>query len=101
MFTPRYQSDETDLLVQAMLSLKTSEEAYRFLEDALTVQEMRSISQRMQVASILDRGGATYQEIAAGTGASTTTIGRVNSALRYGADGYRLVLDRMKEKTED
>jgi TrpR-related protein YerC/YecD len=39
----------------------------------------------------------TYQDIAHKFNASTATISRVNRCLEYGAGGYRLVLDRMKE----
>ena len=42
----------------------------------------------------------TYQEIAHQTGASTATISRVNRALQYGADGYRLVLDRLQNQSD-
>ena len=38
---------------------------------------------------------ATYAEITQKTGASSATIGRVNRALTYGADGYRMILDRL------
>ena len=94
MFTPRYHNEQTDLLMDALLQLKTSEEAYRFLEDVLTVQELKSITQRLEVAVM--RRKVTYQEIAHQTGASTATISRVNRALQYGADGYTLVLDRLE-----
>ena len=63
MFTPRYHNEQTDLLMDALLQLKTSEEAYRFLEDVLTVQELKSITQRLEVAVMLRRK-VTYQEIA-------------------------------------
>ena len=95
MFTPRYQNDQTDLLVRSLLSIETPEEAYRFLEDVLTIQEMKAITQRLEVAVML-RGKATYQEIVRQTGASTTTIGRVNRFLQYGADGYNLILSRIE-----
>ena len=95
MFTPRYHNEQTDLLMDALLQLKTSEEAYRFLEDVLTVQELKSITQRLEVAVMLRRK-VTYQEIAHQTGASTATISRVNRSLSYGAGGYRLMLDRIK-----
>lgn len=94
MFTPRYQNDQTDRLVRALLALETPEEAYRFLEDVLTVQEMKTITQRLEVAVMLRRKD-TYQEIVRETGASTTTIGRVNRTLQYGADGYGPILDRL------
>ena len=95
-FTPRYHNEQTDLLMDALLQLKTSEEAYRFLRRyVLTVQELKSITQRLEVAVMLRRK-VTYQEIAHQTGASTATISRVDRALQYGADGYTLVLDRLE-----
>ena len=99
MFIPRYKSEQTDLLMRALLALETTEEARRFLEDVLTVQELRSITQRLEVAVLL-RQKATYQEIAHQTGASTATISRVNRALQYGADGYRLVLERFQNQSD-
>ena len=100
MYTPRYQNEQTDHLIQALLSLQTTEEAYRFLEDVLTIQEMKTITQRLEVAVML-RNKETYQEIVRKTGASTTTIGRVNRTLQYGSDGYAAVLDRLSEDTND
>lgn len=97
MFTPRYQNEQTDRLMKALLALENAEEAYRFLEDVLTIQEMKSITQRLEVAVML-RNKETYQEIVRKTGASTTTIGRVNRTLQYGADGYTLVLDRIDQE---
>ena len=96
MFTPKYRNEQTDRLIQALLCLETPEEAYRFLEDVLTIQEMKSITQRLEVAFML-RNKETYQEIVRKTGASTTTIGRINRAIQYGADGYSLVMDRLSE----
>lgn len=94
MYQPAYQNEQTDLLVRALLSLNTPEEMYRFLDDVLTVQEMQSIAQRVHVAQLLRKGG-TYQEISHETGASTTTVTRVNRSLRYGAEGYAAALDRV------
>lgn len=99
MFTPRFQSEQTELLMHALLSLQSTEDAYRFCEDVLTVQELRSITQRLEVAVMLRRK-VTYQEIAHQTGASTATISRVNRSLLYGADGYNLVLDRLSRDAD-
>ena len=41
------------------------------------------------------REGVTYNVIAEKTGASTATISRVNRALQYGADGYKLVFSKL------
>lgn len=100
MYTPRYQNEQTDQLVEALLALETQEEVYRFLEDVLTIQEMKSITQRLEVAVML-RNKETYQEIVRKTGASTTTIGRVNRTLQYGAEGYATVLERMQPKAQE
>jgi len=100
VFTPRYQNEQTDQLVEALLALETQEEVYRFLEDVLTIQEMKSITQRLEVAVML-RNKETYQEIVRKTGASTTTIGRVNRTLQYGAEGYATVLERMQPKAQE
>ena len=96
MFTSRLQNERTDVLVRALLSLKSEEEVYRVLEDLLTIREVGELSQRLEVARLL-REGVTYAEIAAKTGASSATIGRVNRCLSYGADGYRRVLELLEE----
>ena len=88
--------DDTAKLLGAILSLKTREELDRFFEDLCTIQEINSMVQRFDVALLLDQG-LTYSQIAAVTHASTATISRVNRSLVYGADGYRLAIDRMKE----
>ena len=97
MFEPKVRNSQTDLLMKAVLVLKSEEDAYRFFEDLCTIPEIKSISQRLEVAYLLDRK-ETYQKIAEQTGASSATISRVNRSLTYGADGYRRVLDAMGEK---
>ncbi len=80
-------------LVEAFLSLTTYDECCDFLEDLCTVNEIRSMAQRLEVARLL-KDNAVYTEIAEKTGTSTATISRVNRALSYGADGYKNVLER-------
>ena len=96
-YKSRIQSEELDSLFQAILQLKDVSECYRFFEDVCTVSEMMSLGQRWEVARRLDEG-VTYQDIAKSLNASTATISRVNRSLSYGAGGYRLMLDRLKEK---
>lgn len=97
MFEPKIRNAQTDLLMKAVLTLRNEEDAYRFFEDLCTIPEIKSISQRLEVALLLCRK-ETYQKIAEETGASSATISRVNRALIYGADGYRRVLDAMGEE---
>lgn len=84
-----------DQLFDAILSLQSKEECYSFFEDLCTINELLSLSQRYEVASML-RDKKTYLEIAEKTGASTATISRVNRSLNYGNDGYELVFERLK-----
>ena len=84
-----------DLLYRAVLSLKNPEECRAFFEDLCTVAELKAMSQRLEVAQLLDEG-LIYNDILQRTGASSATISRVNRALQYGADGYKTVLPRVK-----
>lgn len=84
-----------DKLFEAILSLKNTDECYKFFEDICTVAELKSLAQRLEVAKMLENN-KTYGEIAESTGASTATISRVKRCLNYGADGYKLVLSRLK-----
>ncbi len=99
MFTPKIANEQTHLLAEALLTLENTEEALRFLEDVLSVQELASVSQRMAVAVML-QNKVTYQDIVQMTGASTATISRVNRSLQYGAEGYHLVLSRLSPSTQ-
>ncbi|MCR4611426.1 MAG: helix-turn-helix domain-containing protein [Lachnospiraceae bacterium] len=90
------KNHEMDRLMDAMVSLQSREEAYAFLEDICTVKELEALSQRLEVATLL-KEKITYQEIAEKTGASTTTVSRVNRALNYGCDGYDIVLSRIED----
>ncbi|MBC8528784.1 TrpR YerC/YecD [Christensenellaceae bacterium NSJ-44] len=82
-------------LYKAILTLQSEEDCVRFFEDLCTIQELKAMSQRMEVAKLLRKGG-TYHEIAEATGASTATISRVNRCLIYGAEGYTTVLNRLE-----
>lgn len=87
----------TDRLFEAILLLRDPEECYRFFEDLCTISEIKAMAQRLEVAKMLE-ANCTYTAIAETTGASTATISRVKRCLKYGADGYRLILDRLAEQ---
>ncbi len=93
----KIKTESVDYLFDAVLCLKSKEECYNFFEDLCTVNELLSLSQRFEVASML-REHKTYLEIAEKTGASTATISRVNRSLNYGTDGYELIFERMSEQ---
>lgn len=95
----RLKSKAADDLFEAMLTLETQEECYKFFEDLCTVKEIKAMSQRFEVAKLLIQK-KTYSEIEENTGASTATISRINRTLQFGADGYTAVLKRLAEKEE-
>jgi len=93
----KLRDELVDKLFEAILTLRTVEECYRFFEDLATISEIKALAQRLEVAKMLD-AGMTYEDIVAQTGASTATISRVKKCLNYGADGYRIALERLHAK---
>ena len=93
----KLKDEYSDRLFEAILSLETIEECYNFFEDIGTIAEIKAFAQRFAVAGMLTEK-KTYKEIHEKTGASEATISRVNRCLNYGADGYRLALERLAKK---
>lgn len=91
---PKLRDESMDRLFKAILELRTIEECYNFFEDIGTIAEIKAFAQRLEVACMLMEK-KTYREIHEKTGASEATISRVNKALFYGADGYKLILERL------
>ncbi len=87
-------------LYKAILSLESEEECANFFEDLCTVQELKTIAQRIVVAKMLSEK-CVYTDIVNETGASTATISRVNRSLQYGCDGYDVIFERIKEEESD
>jgi len=96
----RIRDTLTDSLFEAILLLKTKEECYSFFEDLATVAEIKALAQRLEVARMLEED-VTYSRIAEITGASSATISRVKRCLNYGADGYKMVLERMEKNHKE
>ncbi|HBL40695.1 MAG TPA: DNA-binding transcriptional regulator [Ruminococcaceae bacterium] len=90
-----WHNHSTDELCRALLSLKSQEECYAFLEDICTIKETLDISQRLTVAVLLDKG-ESYSAISKETGASTATISRISKCYEYGTGGYKTIIERLK-----
>lgn len=96
----KMSEDNLKMLYKAVLALETEDECRAFFDDLCTPQELRSIAQRLHVASMLTAGNV-YNKIVEETGASTATISRVNKTLNYqAAGGYKIVFDRMKNNND-
>ncbi|MDD4321034.1 MAG: YerC/YecD family TrpR-related protein [Acidaminococcaceae bacterium] len=87
----RLSNVDLEQLFAAILSLKNQEECDAFFEDICTLSEVKAMSQRLEVAKMLNKG-ENYNNIAKATGASSTTVSRVNRCLHYGAGGYVRVM---------
>lgn len=89
-----------DELFEAILCLENIDECRQFFKDLCTVPELKSFSQRFQVARMLT-DKHVYSDIVKETGASTATISRVNRSLSYdGSGGYNIVFERLDKKKE-
>lgn len=86
-----------DALADAVVSLRTRDEAQRFLRDLCTLPELEALAHRWQTALLLDQG-LSYLEIAERVPTSTATVTRVAQWLHHGTGGYRIALDRARRK---
>lgn len=93
------KSPQADLLFEAILSLKTTEECYDFFEDLCTMKEISDMAQRLKTAQML-LNGRTYEQIVKDVEISTATISRINRCIQYGNGGYATILNRVAEKTK-
>lgn len=84
-----------EFLFNAVMKLENIDECYDFFEDLCTVQELRTLAQRIVVAKMLSEK-SVYTDIVNETGASTATISRVNRSLQYGCDGYDRIFARLE-----
>jgi TrpR-related protein YerC/YecD len=90
-----WPTPEHEELFAAVASLKTPQEAERFLRDLCTISELDAMAHRWQVARLLNEG-LPYLEVARRAHASTTTVTRVAQWLRHGEGGYELALRRRR-----
>jgi TrpR-related protein YerC/YecD len=84
-------------LADALLSLRTRDEAQRFLRDLCTLPELEALSHRWQTVRLLEEQ-VPYLEIAERVPTSTATVTRVAQWLRHGTGGYRIALERIARR---
>jgi TrpR-related protein YerC/YecD len=82
-----------DELADAFLTLRTRDEARRFLRDLCTLGELEALAHRWQIVRLLEEH-RPYLEIAERVHTSTATVTRVAQWLRHGAGGYAVALAR-------
>ena len=52
-YKSKFSSKEIESLFEAILSLETVEDCYKFFEDVCTIKEVQDMSQRFEVAKLL------------------------------------------------
>lgn len=87
----KFRIESFDNLFEAVLKLESIDDCRKFFEDVCTIKELQDMTQRLDVAKLLNEK-KNYQEVCKLTGASTATISRVNKCLLYGNGGYAIVL---------
>jgi len=92
---PEWLTEDIEYLFKAILKIRTKNDCEKFLRDLLTINEIKTLSERLRIANLLNNG-YTYKKIEKLTGTSSTTIARVNRWLEYGEGGYKLILKRLK-----
>jgi TrpR-related protein YerC/YecD len=85
---------QLDQLCRALVAVDDASVARNLLEDLCSPREIDDLAQRLEVARMLD-AGVSYVRIQSLTGASATTVARVARCLKFGAGGYRAVLDAL------
>lgn len=88
-----WNTKENNRLIGAILSLKTKDEAMRFLRDLLTEGEINEFAKRLKTAEMLSNN-IPYSVIEKETGFSSTTVARVSKWLNTGKGGYKSVINK-------
>lgn len=94
-FDKSINTDNLELLIKGLLTIKDEKECADFLEDICTTTELKAISQRIAVAKML-LDDCVYSEIVSATGASTATVSRVKRSLQVGNGSYEILFNRME-----
>ncbi len=84
-------------LIKAFLSLKNEEELKMFFRDLMSERDLREFAMRWEVAKKLD-AGETYEQIQKTSGEAMNTIAKISRWLKEGTGGYKMMIDRFKEK---
>ena len=95
-----FYSESIDRLLRVIVDLESVEEAYRFFSDVCTIKEVQDMAQRLDTAFLL-ADGENYQTIAQKVGISTATISRVSRSYHYGKGGYRQVIKKAREQSDE
>lgn len=88
-------------LIKAFLSLKDESELKAFFRDLMSERDLREFAMRWEIAKMLDSGMSFTQIQEKWNGnemVSANTIAKINRWLKEGCGGYKMLIDRLKER---
>jgi len=89
-----WKNKENKRLIQAILTLKTTDEAERFLRDLMTEKEIKEFAKRLKAAEMLLEK-VPYSIIEKEIGLSSTTVARVAKWLNGKGGGYKIIINKL------
>lgn len=91
-----------EIFFKSLVEIKGKTEAETFVKDLLTPTEQIMLSKRLAIAFLLEKD-YDYRTISKILRVSTTTVGRVNLARKYGGKGYQRMIKKIlkEEKLEE
>ncbi|OIO53779.1 hypothetical protein AUJ46_04255 [Candidatus Peregrinibacteria bacterium CG1_02_54_53] len=92
-----YPNEQSKDLFNAILALESIEDCERFFRDLCTMQELKEMTERWEIAKMIWQG-YPYRVITEKTGASSTTIARVAHWVTYGEGGYQKACKQHPQK---
>lgn len=89
----KFKNELNDSLFEAILSLDSVEECYKFFIDLCTIKELEAMANRFEAAKRLN-AGMKYNDILNSVNISSATLSRVSRALKYGEGGYLEIIKK-------
>ena len=74
------EREMVDHLMEAIMTLRTTEECEKFFVDVCSADELKKIGRRVQIAKLITEG-KTYRSILEETNASNITISRLKNVM--------------------
>ena len=84
-------------LLDVFMSFKNKDELKAFFRDLMSERDLREFAMRWEVAKKLD-AGVPFLQIQEESGESPVTITKINRWLKEGCGGYKMMIDRMKNR---
>lgn len=94
--TSAYPTSQMKELFDAILEIRSKEEAENFFRDLLTIAELTEFANRWQIVKRLV-SNQPYEKIAKELKVSTTTVSRVALWLNSGRGGYKALASRLSK----